>query len=535
MNRILTLIIASLCWTVISASPISVRELRKLADSGTPCITDQYTNRVPSDGPLMRYVTIINENLSLKGLVTRVPSGKRTANNELPFQSSFYDVNIRLAQKCAYMEDLEGKVAVQLLFLSDKSAQKLNPAAIAELNLNGCILIKEGNRYIIDGLKSESIVSVGEEGSAPIPERILNISELTTDDIFTYVTLKDCEFPIKNGNLINIDETYVTKNKEGRNLGKNHADGWERAIIDVHGSKIYMHVNANMTGRRNSSGIQKGVGTITGIIVDTYNPHYGNTHTFGIRPGCSEDIRFNTDALSYNILAAWDWNRKSDGFIPAEYGKGYITSDVPDSKIGRIHDFDNLTIDLPNDKSPDSRGLRGKVEGGALQISAPACNWWNWDKDEPRSLILAVPAAGVSGTHLFVAFTMSAGCQTAETSQNYPSYWNVSYSADGKNYTSSADEDATMRSLPVPWVSRTANMVDGHKYEMSAECGLGYTEHVFFLPADLLGSRTIYIKIAPSKKILATLAYMNRDCRALRPELSDVCHVNFGEIVVGYR
>lgn len=535
MNRILTLIIASLCWTVLSASPMSVRELRKLADSGTPCITDQYTNRVPSDGPLVRYVTTINENLSLKGLVTRVPSGIRLANNELPFQSSFYDVNIRLAQKCAYMEDPDGKAAVQLLFLSDKTAQMLNPAAMAELNLNGCILIKEGDRYIIDGLKTESVVSVGDEGSAPVPERVLNISDLTSDDIFTYVTLKDCEFAIKNGNLINVDETYIAKNKEGRNLGRNHADGWERVIIDTHGNKIYMHVNGNMTGRRNLHGIPKGVGTISGIIVDTYNPHYGQTHTFGIRPGCSDDIHFNSSANGYNILAAWDWNRKTEGFIPAEFGKGYMTTDVPENKIGRTHDFDNLSIDLPKDNKTDSRGLRGKVDDGALQISSPACNWWNWDKDEPRSLILAIPAAKITGTQLFVAFTMSAGCQTTATSQNYPSYWNVSYSSDGKNFISSDEKDATMRSLPVPWISRNADLLEGYKYEMSAECGLGYTEHVFYLPAELLGSKIIYIKIAPSKKIVATLAYLNRDCRALRQELSDTCYVNFGEIVVGYR
>ena len=221
--------------------------------------------------------------------------------------------------------------------------------------------------------------------------------------------------------------------------------------------------------------------------------------------------------------------------IPAEYGKGYMTTDVPGGKIGRFHDFDNLTIELPQDTNPNSRGLRGKVDDGALQISAPACNWWNWEKDEPRSLILAIPAAGLSARQLFVAFTMSAGCQTAATSQNYPSFWNVSYSVDGKNFTPSADEDVTMRSLPVPWGGRTSDMVDNYKYEMSAECGLGYTDHIFYLPPELMGNRIIYIKISPARKILATLAYLNRDCRALRPESSEMSYVNFGEIVVAYR
>lgn len=537
MSRILISFITGLCWTVVAtASSITVRDLRQLADKGTPIVTDQYTNRVPCNGPLVRYVTHINTDTHLKGIVTMVPKGDYAGNNEIPFQSSFYDVNVRLSQKCAYIEDRDGKSAIQLMFLSDKTAKKLNRAAIAELNLKGCTLIKENNSYLVDGLKSENIISVAEEGSTPIPERKLYISELTPEDIFTYVTLKDCEFALKHGSYANMDETYIVKNKEGRDLGKNHGDNWAKAITDSNGDKIYMHVNANMKGRRSSTGIPQGVGTISGIIVDTYNPHYGDTHSYGIRPGHSGDINFSHNSSpGYNILAAWDWNKKSEGFIPAEYGKGFMTSDVPGSTIGRIHDFDNPTIVLPQDKIPDSRGLRGKVDNGALQITAPACNWWNWDKDEARSIILVVPTAGVTGRQFFVAFTMSAGCQTTVTSDNYPSFWNVSYSTDGKNYTSSCEQDATMRSLPVPWTGRNTGLMDGHQYEMSAECGLGYTEHIFNLPAHLLGSRQIYIKISPSRKILATLAYLNRDCRALRPEVSDTCYVNFGEVIIAYR
>ena len=114
---------------------MTVHDIRQLALSGTPVVTDQYTNRVPSNGTLVRYVTHIDKDLHLKGIVTIVPEDERLANNELPFQSSFYDVNIRLAQKCAYMEDPDGKAAIQLLFLSDKAAQKLNRAAMAELKV----------------------------------------------------------------------------------------------------------------------------------------------------------------------------------------------------------------------------------------------------------------------------------------------------------------------------------------------------------------------------------------------------------------
>lgn len=538
MKRLLILSLALWSVTALAGSgKWTVMDLHELAGKGTPEVTDQYTNRVPADTPLIRYTTRFSEDTILEGIVTASPVAPDHANLEMPFQSSFYDVNIKLAQKCAYMEDPDGRAGVELMFLSDAAARKLNSASHAKLNLKGCVLIKEGNRCIIDGLKTSSIVFSGEAGSAEIPRKERYISELTPEDIFTFVTLKDCEFVFKNGCLGNMDEVYISKNPEGRNLGTNRADGWEKLITDSRGDRIYMHVNANMTGRRAMGGVPQGTGTISGIIVDTYNPRYGNTHSFGIRPPSAKDIHFERSGNEpgYFTLAAWDWNVPTTGFIPAEYGRGYMTCDVPGSTVGRIHDWDNPRIDLPKDNFPDSRGLRGRVDDGALQITAPACSWWNWEEDAPRALVLAIPTGGVKARQLFVAFTMSAGCQKAKTAQNYPSYWTVSYSADGKEFTKTDASDATMRSLPVHWVSRGEDTVDGHKYEMSAEAGLGYTEHVFQLPAQLLEAKMLYIKITPAKKIVATLSYLNRDCRALTPEFDAPCYVNFGEVIVGYR
>lgn len=530
--------VLALWWPVLAtwAGAVSVKDLHKLADKGSPVVTDQYTNRIPSQVPLVRLVFPVEEETILEALVTASPVAPRHANNEMPFQSSFYDVNNRLALKCAYMEDPDGEAGIELFFLGDAAARKLNPGSVARLDLKGCTLIKEGARYLVDGLKTSSILHAGEAGTASIPPKERFISELTPQDIFTYVTLKDCEFIFKNGCFGNMDEVYVSKNPEGRNLGTNRGDGWEKLICDFQGASIYMHVNANMTGRRSRGGVPLGRGTISGILVDTYNPRYGDTHTYGIRPSCADEVRFEwMGPAGFHTLAAWDWNKKTTGFIPSEYGRGFMTTDVPDCTVGRIHDWDNPRIDLPKDTAPDSRGLRGRVNDGALQLMARACDWWDWTNDKPHSLIIAVPTQGISARQLFVAFTMSAGCQNAQTAQNYPSYWNVSYSADGKEYTPSGAPDATLRSLPVHWVSRSADLVDGHKYEMSAEGGLGYTEHVFFLPPSLLDGKMFYIKIAPARKIVATLAYLNRDCRALRPELTAPCYVNFGEVIVGYR
>ena len=340
---------------------------------------------------------------------------------------------------------------------------------------------------------------------------------------FNYTETIEANFSVKESNILHIH------GKVGENLIVGHNE------YDV--CMIYFHVNAKMTNRRIGGGVPQGVGRLCGTLVDTYNPRFGHTSVkYGIRPHCDEDVLMEwMGQPGYKTIAAWDWNvNRNPGFIPAEYGAGYMTSDLPDLKINRVDDWDNPFIDLPDERA-DSRGLRGAVTNGAMQLEARSCDWWDFDKDCGRSLTLMCSTRNAVGTDLFIGFTVSAGNRITDTTYGYPSFWKVQWSLDGVDFTDVSMQDINVKALWHDWFGPAVRQVDGEHYELSYEAAIGFAEHLVHLPASLLGQEKLFLKITPAKKIVASVGYMHRDNVALRPGMTEKCYVNFGEIIIGYR
>ena len=100
------------------------------------------------------------------------------------------------------------------------------------------------------------------------------------------------------------------------------------------------------------------------------------------------------------------------------------------------------------------------------------------------------------------------------------------------NYAKVLGKEAVLRSLP--WYSTYVNMKDTG-YPTSSEAGMGFTEHIFPLPASLLGHEKIWIRISPSRKVVSTAAYRNQEGGLMTPYLNGECMVNFGTIKVAYK
>lgn len=534
---IVTLLSVLVCVQV-HAGVITFEELRKMADKGTPEVVDvMYSNRVPLGHPHVRRVTHITDKLYLDGLVAASPRYPRHANNEMPYNTASYEIWPNISMAVAYLESEDGKYGVKLMFPNERQASALLTFGKAEISLKGLTLVKEGNCYVLEGCTSDHIIysEPGVVGDMPLKERY--VSELTDDDLYTYVTIKDCEFVFKNGAFGNTIEESLTRTAAGRNQGAGRADGWQRLIMDAQGGMIYFHVNAKMTNRRIGGGVPQGVGRLCGTLVDTYNPRFGHTSVkYGIRPHCDEDVLMEwMGQPGYKTIAAWDWNvNRNPGFIPAEYGAGYMTSDLPELKINRVDDWDNPFIDLPDERA-DSRGLRGAVTNGAMQLEARSCDWWDFDKDCGRSLTLMCSTRKAVGTDLFIGFTVSAGNRTTDTTYGYPSFWKVQWSLDGVDFTDVSMQDINVKALWHDWFGPAVRQVDGEHYELSYEAAIGFAEHLVHLPASLLGQEKLFLKITPAKKIVASVGYMHRDNVALRPGMTEKCYVNFGEIIIGYR
>jgi hypothetical protein len=307
--------------------------------------------------------------------------------------------------------------------------------------------------------------------------------------------------------------------------------------MDANGDLINTLVNTKTTNRRIGGGVPQGTGMLRGILVDTYNPRYGDNGCYSIRPHCDEDFLMDwMGTPGYKTIAAWDWNvNRNPGFIPAEYGAGFMTCDCPGLKVNRVDDWDNPFIDIPSDKKADSRGLRGAVTHGAMQLAVRTCDWWDWDNDCGRSLMLVCSTQAASGKDMFLAFTSAGGNRSTDTSFGYPSFWKVQWSVDGVNFTDVDAKDINMKNLWHDWWGPARQIVNKENYELSYESAIGFVENLVHLPAHLLGQKRVYLKITPSRKVVSSVGYMHKDNVTLRPQMTDMCYVNFGEIIIGYR
>ena len=197
--------------------------------------------------------------------------------------------------------------------------------------------------------------------------------------------------------------------------------------------------------------------------------------------------------------------------------------------IGRFMDMDNPSNYKEGEPGAET-GTLGSVTDGALALTGRVCDWWDWEKDEGKSLIIGFSTAGIEGSVLYFAWSFAGGRLSQQTSALYPSWWQVSWSTDGVNFTAVPESLANMHSLPY-----SAGEYDGKSYETSAEAGIGYTEHLCELPKSLFGCKKVFVKLSPARKVAASMSYLHRDNMEIYPELTEKCYVNFGEISVRYR
>ena len=65
----------------------------------------------------------------------------------------------------------------------------------------------------------------------------MHISELKDSDIYTRVTLSECEFPIRKGGLTPLNEGYTST------LGVDRVSKFASLVRDREGGSIYLYTN----------------------------------------------------------------------------------------------------------------------------------------------------------------------------------------------------------------------------------------------------------------------------------------------------
>ena len=521
---------------------VSLARLREAADAAPEVFVDGHLNATEAMPGETRRALTVTEDWVAEGIVV---SDYRNENLDFHYQKLVIQPSSSPNSRCAYLESPDGRYGLRLNFIHSDDHKALARGSRVRIALKGATLAREESGYIVTGLTAASVLSAEAGRPEDIPVKLRRVRELTDEDLFTQVTIPDCGFVFKHGSYLNIRESYVRKSSLNAHVGANNImDGWARLMADTEGNPFYLLLNTLVPWRRDGT-VPAGTGTVTGILVKTYNPRYGHVDGYGLRPLEKDDVKISRDPATdpFKTLAAWNWNIKKQVLdtesgpvakltterVPAEVGAGFLSMDVPGVMV-RMDDYDNPDVDKSG--TFGTLGTAGALWKGAVQIQAPASAWWDWEADCGRSLIVELSMRDISGSRLYLAWTFSAGRLTTEKSYDYPAFWNVEYSTDGTSFRILPGSERVLRSLPFAF---RKPRVHGSMYFMPAETGLGYTEHLVRLPAFLLGQERVVLRISPSRKVVASLGYLDQDRGALRKGLMTPTYVNFGEIAIRYQ
>ena len=230
-----------------------------------------------------------------------------------------------------YFEDESAEYGFRLICTSDE-ANTFTQYTKVKLLLNGCSVVKYENpeRYDVTEVSSGMILSAEYVGKEGMPKKVKAIRELTPADIYTYVTLKECELPVRKGSLTPVNEGYT------RAFDANKIAKYPTLVRDAEGSSLYMYTNMTCSYRRDGSKLPYGSGNISGVIVNEEFQPFGDMGTYQIRHLSREDIALSQtmEENSFSgLLSEYRFIKKEDmttenetGAITPTHGtNGYLT------------------------------------------------------------------------------------------------------------------------------------------------------------------------------------------------------------------
>ena len=230
-----------------------------------------------------------------------------------------------------YFEDESAEYGFRLVCASSQ-ANTFTQYTKVKLLLNGCSVVKSENpeKYDITEVSSDMILSAEYVGKEGMPKKVKAIRELTPADIYTYVTLKECELPVRKGSLTPVNEGYT------RAFDANKIAKYPTLVRDAEGSSLYMYTNMTCSYRRDGSKLPYGSGNISGVIVNEEFQPFGDMGTYQIRHLSREDIALSQtmEENSFSgLLSEYRFIKKEDmttenetGAITPTHGtNGYLT------------------------------------------------------------------------------------------------------------------------------------------------------------------------------------------------------------------
>ncbi|MDR1335341.1 MAG: DUF5689 domain-containing protein, partial [Tannerella sp.] len=420
-----------------------------------------------------------------------VVSESGNMNLETNPQTSFNKIDWTVNDRTAYIQSVDGTYGfrVKTATTGDNTFARYSRVLIG---LKGAVLVKESEpeRYTLTGLTAQNILSSEAGTASDIADKAKTISQLTDDDLYTFVRLTGTEFSSANRNFVNVNGGYVVKSSwETAGIdGGAYVDCVPTAIRDNDRGTAYVLVNLKAPWCRTP--VPAGSGSISGIITHSKLKRYGAGDgyiaRYFIRPLDISDIRMNSPAQSRTIVE-WNWYGASGECSTVAVPS--ISNIAPSTGSGLMSCTKTATIGMGANFACIPADLGKAATSNALTFGA---SWWNTAEDRGEGFVFQFSTAGMSGHSLAVSFAQGGGSGSA-TTYHVPAYWQIAYSTDGTNYAVLPGSTYGVRPLPL-WGA-----------DILFTCP-GQQDHCFFLPDELLGHSDVYVKLVAASNICGTNA-----------------------------
>lgn len=386
-----------------------------------------------SFGEVRDMVGPVNRDVFIEG---RVISDIGNGNNGENSMKTMTSIDYTETYRTAYIQSLDGSQGFMIKTATedDNIFERYSKVRIL---LKGATVTQEVDpeRYIISNVTSAMVMSSVSGSASDIPQKRKYYNELTDMDIYTWVTLADCELPVRKGSLTPINEGYA------RNTGANRETKYPMLVRDKNGDSFYMLTNTTCKYRRDGQMLPYGSGDISGVLVHETHDRFvwmgsqgmGDIGRYQIRHLTREDIALEKDfANSFSaLLTEYRYGKlESRVFRPTTGDNGYLTFTLPDEKsgdagwgvsdpsyLGPIGNKDNLDKEGPTsgihtgningngvvengkqmctDKGTNDDG-KGNVSSADFSAWTNKCQWWNTETDRSEAWLLHFSTQGIS-------------------------------------------------------------------------------------------------------------------------------------------
>ena len=420
--------------------------------------------------------------IKISGINLSFPENTNAAMNKQSAWSgsSFVATDTNINDGTTYIVSHDMKYSLKVSMLTGKD-NIIPQYASTQIRIDGCTLTKLGEgRYELSNVRSRNVVSLitGTEGDVPVRER--KLSELTSDDYYRIVTIKDVELVYNKGALYNTTDGY-----------RYYCDYYPTLLRDSEGNTIYMmftHKQA-LEWVRKGQEAPLGKGNVKGILTYETSPMYGDNSgednnvngslgAFVIRPYDESCLQFNAseeDNFSKTYVE-WHWldeavTLDAENKVVPKYGEGKLYHEL--GTVPAINTCFNTLIS----------GTDAKVT-----TRKTACYYnaaWVDDKGDFKGLVVEFPATSLgAGASINLAY-WAGGQSTNGAGLNFPANWRIEYSLDGQSYT--VVENSEFDIHPAAWWHSSCIKFGTH----------GLAQRSFRLPAEISGAEKAYIRIVP--------------------------------------